>query len=670
MLDLQPKTLLKKGGTIFIYLLSVHVMALSLFFLFRLIFFFANDYEFPLTIQHEYLLQSRSFLYGLWFDNVIACYVLLPPLAVLWISALLNWLPRALFRATAIFFSIFYGLASFVAAANIPYFAYFFKVINSSIFNWFEYGTTTAGMVLEESSYYPYLLLAVVATVLWSWSMWKLANWAYQRCKNMSSATTMDWTSRGIIFFSGAACIGLCIFGIRGRCGYNPIKVSQAFYCEDPFLNQVGINPVFNLLNSTIDEHRDGHQWLQLAVETKAVKNVQHLLQRPGITDISPIAQQVDNPQKGEKKNVIIVLMESMSAHLMDSFGADKGLTPHLDSIYNQSLHFSNCYSSGIHTNHGMYSTLYSFPAIMKRNAMKDSSIRRYAGLPTVLKEHGYRNLFFMTHESQYDNMNGFFRTNGFDEIYSQEDYPADKIANHFGVQDDYLFQYSLPVLRQKADSDQPFFAVLLTISNHPPYVIPPYFRPRSCKKEEQIVEYADWSIGNFMQQASREPWFENTIFVFLGDHGKLVTTPECELPESYNHIPLMFFGKGIAPELRTDFCGQVDVAPTLLHLLGIDYVQNNLGVDLLREKRPCIFYTADDWVAARDSLHLYIYNPETNIERCFHTDSLCRPGQPSDSAFVRLKSYAFSMLQTAEYLVKHEFILDRPKTKGPAQHP
>ena len=147
-------------------------------------------------------------------------------------------------------------------------------------------------------------------------------------------------------------------------------------------------------------------------------------------------------------------------------------------------------------------------------------------------------------------------------------------------------------------------------------------------------MEYADWSIGNFMQQASREPWFENTIFVFLGDHGKLVTTPECELPESYNHIPLMFFGKGIAPELRTDFCGQVDVAPTLLHLLGIDYVQNNLGVDLLREKRPCIFYKADDWDAASDSLHMYIYNPETNVERCFHTDSLCSPGQASDSAF------------------------------------
>lgn len=658
----QSSAQLRRGITVLAYLLSVHVLALFFFFLFRIVFFFATDYRWPSAIRHEYLLQAKSFLYGLWFDNVVACYVLLLPLAVLWISTLLNRLPRALFRAVALFFSLFYGISFFIAAANIPYFAYFFKIINSSIFNWFDCGTTTAGMVLEESAYYPYLLLAVGTIVLWTWCMWKLADRAYWRCRTTGIRATSSWRSRTTVFVAGAACVGLCLFGIRGRRGYNPIKVSQAYYCEDPFLNQVGINPVFNLLNSTLDDQRAGHQWLQLAIETKALSQARQLLQRPGMDNISPLARQVDNPERDGRKNVVIVLMESMSAHLMDSFGANKGLTPHLDSLYARSLRFSHCYSSGIHTNHGMYSTLYSFPAIMKRNAMKNSSIRRYAGLPTVLKANGYRNLFFMTHESQYDNMNAFFRTNGFDEIYSQEDYPADKVANHFGVQDDFLFHYAVPVLRQKAASGQPFFAVLLTISNHPPYVIPPYFHPRSDKKEEQIVEYADWAIGNFMQQAAREPWFENTLFVFLGDHGKLVGTAESELPQSYNHIPLLFFGKDIEPELRTDFCGQVDVAPTLLDLLGIDYVQNNLGIDLLREKRPCMYYTADDLVAARDSSHLYIYNPEANVEHCYHTDSIYTPGQPTDSAFVRLKSYAFSMLQTAEYLVKHELTLDHPR--------
>ena len=118
--------------------------------------------------------------------------------------------------------------------------------------------------------------------------------------------------------------------------------------------------------------------------------------------------------------------------------------------------------------------------------------------------------------------MNAFLRTNGFDEIYAQENYPKDKVVNSFGVQDDFLYQYALPILNKRAEERQPFFTVLLSISNHPSYVIPDYFKPHSTKLEDQIVEYADWAIRQFMQEARKQPWFENTSFVLLGDHGKL----------------------------------------------------------------------------------------------------------------------------------------------------
>ena len=112
------------------------------------------------------------------------------------------------------------------------------------------------------------------------------------------------------------------------------------------------------------------------------------------------------------------------------------------------------------------------------------------------------------------------------------------KVVNSFGVQDDFLYQYALPILNKRAEERQPFFTVLLSISNHPSYVIPDYFKPHSTKLEDQIVEYADWAIRQFMQEARKQPWFENTIFVLLGDHGKLVGSPYCEIPQSYNHVP------------------------------------------------------------------------------------------------------------------------------------
>ena len=633
------------------YLMSVHVAALLFFFIFRLVLFFYTDYEFPESIQGDWGLQAIAFIKGVWFDNVIACYVLILPLVILWIASLFNYTAKWLYLFTGGWFIAFYSLAFIISASNIPYFAYFFKIINSSIFNWFGYAGTTAGMIFGESSYYFPIALGVCSLVLWGIGIHLLSKKFYEL--SLKAHQRMKMKERIYILMAGLVFIGLCLFGIRGRMGYNPIKVSQAYYCEDPFLNQLGVNPVFNLLTSTLDENRKENRYLQLMDEEEAVSCVQKYLIREGMDGISPIARSVKQDVNPTLQNVVLVFMESMSASLMQSFGQTKVLTPYLDSLYHESLSFNNIYSAGIHTNHGLYSTLYSFPTIMKRNAMKGSVIPNYSGLPTVLKENGYHNLFFMTHESQYDNMNAFFRTNGFDEIYAEENYPKEKIANHFGVQDDYLYEYALPILNQRALEGKPFFAALLSISNHPPYVIPEYFKPNSDKIEDQIVEYADWSIRKFMTEARKQSWFDQTIFVFVGDHGKLVGTPENEMPESYNHVPLMIYGKDIQPKQDYSLGGQIDIAPTLLGLLGIDYIQNNFGIDMLKEERPCMFYTADNLIAARDSVNLYIHSPETGQEFRYSKKNNKFIVADENHEFQKLKEYCFSMLQSTEYLVK-----------------
>ena len=494
--------------------------------------------------------------------------------------------------------------------------------------------------------------------MLWGLGIHLLSKRTYEL--SLKTSKNISIQSRGIILLSGAVLVGLCILGIRGRMGYNPIKVSQAYYCEDPFLNQLGVNPVFNLLTSTLDDMRKENRELALMDGETAINQVQNILGRNGISNISPIARTVTSENSVSPRNVVFIFMESMSAKLMQAYGQDKALTPYLDSLYQESLVFNNIYSAGIHTNHGMYSTLYSFPTIMKRNAMKGSVIPVYSGFPTVLKDNGYYNLFFMTHESQYDNMNAFFRTNGFDEIHAEENYPKEKIANHFGVQDDYLYEYALSILNERAKSGQPFFSVLLSISNHPPYVIPSYFHPKSEKIEDQIVEYADWSIRQFMTEAQKQPWFENTLFVLVGDHGKLVGTPENEMPEAYNHVPLMIYGKDIEPRSINNFGGQIDIAPTLLGMLGISYTQNNFGIDLLKEQRPCIFYTADNLIAARDSAHLYIHSPETGQEFCYSVEEGKPKPSTYDTSFEALKEYVFSMLQATEQLVKEGKTIDK----------
>jgi len=645
------------------YLLTIHIGALAVFTLFRLVLFTCTNYTFAEEIQHDWILQAGAFIRGIWFDNVIACYILIFPLVILWLTSLLRYHARWLYRFVAGWFIAFYTVAFGICAANIPYFGYFFKIINSSIYNWFGYAGTTAGMIFGETSYYFPIALGIAAIGLWAWFVTRITKHTLHTLQTpQTKKNNLQFIKS---FITGSVLVGLCLFGIRGRTGYNPIKVSQAYYCEDPFLNQLGVNPVFNLLTSTLDDMRKENRQLTLMNGDEAIAKVQQLLGRKGIEEVSPIARKVETDTSAlAGKNVLFIFMESMSANLMQNFGQKKTLTPFLDSLYHHSLVFSNIWSAGIHTNHGMYSTLYSFPTIMKRNAMKGSVIPDYSGLPTVLKENGYHNLFFMTHESQYDNMNAFFRTNGFDEIYAEENYPKEKIANHFGVQDDYLYEYAIPILTDRAATGQPFFSVLLSISNHPPYIIPPYFQPRSTSIEDQIVEYADWSIRKLMTEAQKQPWFENTVFVFMGDHGKLVGTPECEMPESYNHVPLMIYGKGIAPDINHSPGGQIDVAPTLLGMLGIGYTQVGLGIDLLREQRPCTFYTADNLIAARDSSGLYIHSPETGQEFRYSLEQGKLHTESDNEHYQALKEYVFAMLQATEELVKQGKTVDKLKIK------
>lgn len=634
------------------YLLTVHLTALALMSVLRLLFMLAIEDQIATLFSGHVSLYGTAFVRGLWFDNVIACYVMLVPLVACAIAGVCGHFPKWLIHGVGFYFVFCYTWVFMGISANIPYFSYFTKILNSSIWNWAGETTTTLGMIFGEASYYLYMGYFFVAIVLFGYLVCRF-NRYWIHVLDTSGRVSFSFRSLGGRLAVVLPLIGLCLFGIRGRTGYNPIKVSAAYFCKDPILNQLGINPIFNLLTSTLDDRRPENKVLQLLDNEEAVKKTQELLRRPGIMGISPIARRVSHGDSVKRKNVVLVLMESMSAKLMTRFGNSQKLTPHLDSLYRHGLSFCNFYSAGTHTNHAIYASLYSFPSIMKRNAMKGSVIPSYSGLPTILRENGYHTMFFMTHESQYDNMNAFFRSNGFEDVYAQEDYPAEKVANHFGVQDDYLFEYAVPVLRASAAEGRPFFATLLTITNHPPYVIPEYFHPHSSDVEWQVVEYADWSIGRFMQAVSKEPWFENTIFVFVGDHGKRIGKADCELPESYNHIPLIIYGNDVPAQERRDFAGQIDIAPTILGLLNVSYVQNNFGIDLTREQRPCAFYTADNTIAARDDKYLYVYNPDANREFCYRLEN----GQPLVSDFLpahaRLKAYGFPMLQTTEYLVQ-----------------
>lgn len=587
-----------------------------------------------------------AFLRGLWFDTVISCYVLILPLVLTFIASLFGCKSRWFSRTIAWLLFLLFGIVISVSTANIPYFGYFFRNINSSIFQWSEEVTTNMGMMFSEVSFVLYIILGFALLFLFAFVIYKSEKRFFETISTKKTDSYVKTVLLALIL------IPLCVFGIRGRLGYNPIKVSAAFFCNDPFLNQLGISPTFNLLTSILDANRKENKRLSLMDDAEALKELKDYFginnqDNSIVRTISADSVVLKNP------NIVLVLMESMSARFMAEFGNTDNVTPFLDSLANNSLFFNNFYSAGNHTNHGITSTLYSVPAIMDRNAMKGSVIPRIEGLPTVLKSMGYTTYFYMTHESQYDNMNAFLRTNGFDNIRSQEDYPREKVVNHFGVSDDYLFEYASNELLSLSDS-VPFFATILTISNHPPYVFPDGFESRNEERELAIVEYADECLRKFFETYKSSPKFDNTLFVFLADHGKIVGTPECEIPLSSNQVPMMIYYKDCEARKVDGLGCQCDVMPTILGFLGKDYDYQGFGKNLLKEKRDEIVFSADNMLVALDSTNLYLYSPITNDEHIYKMNGTQFAGKSNMDSAGNLKRFLFYTMQGAEFLKKN----------------
>jgi phosphoglycerol transferase MdoB-like AlkP superfamily enzyme len=154
------------------------------------------------------------------------------------------------------------------------------------------------------------------------------------------------------------------------------------------------------------------------------------------------------------------------------------------------------------------------------------------------------------------------------------------------------MFIFSLPI---HTEMKEPFLSVFMPTSDHVPYFLPPYFEPKQTEKKLQIVEYADWSIQNFIESCRKEEWFDNTIFVFLADHGSALNV-RYELPLNFHHSPLLIYAPSILkPQEYSMISSQLDVFPTIMGLLKLPYINNTMGVDLLKNKRPYAVLNNDD---------------------------------------------------------------------------
>lgn len=625
---------MKKNGNFgkrLCYLLACYGMGMGIFSLFRL----ANTLVFRMQAgpQDWGMGLPKALLMGLRFDTVISCYVLALPLLAFFIGSLCRIRSSAYYRCFHWYTVCGFLLCFLGCAADIPYFNYFFTRLNVSALAWMDSFSFVVKMIAEEPRFlvFAFAFLAVAAAYVW------LMQRLMRRFLKTDGLPDRPLAESAL----GLLLIACCLLGMRGRLSVkSPIRVGTAYFSNNAFLNQLGLNPMFTFLNS-ISENRRNRE-VRLADSDAARSVAETELQRFSAADSACIRLEPGT-------NVVLVLMESMAAHKVGHYNPESRLTPQLDRIIAQSLCYENAYSAGIHTYNGIYSTLFSMPAILDRHSMKKTQIPSMHGLPNVMKEKAYHTLYFTTHDEQFDNVAGFLYGNGVERIVSQKDYPAREIKSTLGVPDHVMFDRALKELDAQ---QQPFFACLLTASDHNPHIFPEGIdlKPQSKELGTQMVEYADWAIGRFLRQAEKRAWFRHTVFVFVADHGAYGET-DYDMSLSYHHVPLFFYAPGRIPaQRRTELAQQIDIGPTLIGMLWPGEPNLTLGLDLQRQKREYVFFSADNKIGVLDSAYFYRYRVADGNESLYryrgHDTRDYLPDRKSKADSMR--TYGFSMIQYA----------------------
>lgn len=625
------------------YILYAYLVGILVFTLFRLVETWAYCASATPTPDLEGL-YWKALLMGLRFDTAVSGYLLLIPLVMIIVGM---WIPirnRYYYTVAHYFTLTLYTVAFFACAADIPYFLNFFTRLNAVSLAWMDSPSIVLGMIVSEPRYLVFLL-AFIAVAVGYW-LWMRRFWR----RLLKPASERPRVVSGVLLT--LLLVAGCLVGMRGRLSKKaPIRVGTAYFCNNAFLNQIGLNPVFTFIKSVEEMNKRSNRTLQLmdAAEAHAVA----WSERSEALDDSSAVRLPDGT------NVVVVIMESMACSKVGFFNPGRpSLTPCFDSILSCSLVYDSAYSAGIHTYNGVFSTLYGQPALLSQHTMKRTMMPSYCGLPQQLCAAGYQTFFHLTHDEGFDNMGGFLRANGIEVLRSQSDYPSSEVVGTWGVPDHVMLHHAITSLDNR-DTSRPFLAVVLTCSDHTPYIYPPYhiaLRPRSSELKDRMVEYADWSIGQFMAEARTRPWFANTLFVFIADHGAATDT-RYDMSLSYNHVPLAFYCPAfIAPERRHDMALQIDLASTTLGMLMPchDIDTNNMGVDLQRQRRPYAYFSADDKIGVVDGEWFYLYRTGEKTESLYrYMENDRHDYMPEDSLRAeRMRRYAFAMLQEAQQML------------------
>ena len=458
------------------------------------------------------------------------------------------------------------------------YFQYTARRTTIAFFSEFGADDKLGSIVALEFLRHWYLVLLFIALIALLWRCYRVPTF---RTQPRQRYYTLQTVALLIAAF-------LCWAGMRGGFWDNrPIKISTANqFIIRPNDASLILNTPFSLLR-TIGKHtypRPGYYQSEEALE--AVYTPLH----------NPLTIPEQTSPLTSKKNIVILFLESFGREYIGSLNRDilpdyKGYTPFLDSLMQHAVSFRHTFANGRASIDAMPSALSGLPMMIESFVAASHATNHLEGLAGCLGTMGYETAFFHGAPASSLGFQGFTKSTGFQQCYSQEDFEADPRTegraaydNWWGIWDEPFLQY----FRIKmSDMQEPFMTALFTLTSHHPFHVPEQYKDRFPEEEMPIhksIRYTDYALRRFFQEAAKEPWFQNTVFILTGDHTNMSNHAEYKssIGQFCTSIILYDPSGDIEPGIREGIAQQTDIMPTVLGLTGYQKPYIAFGCDLL----------------------------------------------------------------------------------------
>jgi uncharacterized sulfatase len=354
--------------------------------------------------------------------------------------------------------------------------------------------------------------------------------------------------------------VGFGILGGRGGWQSARLSGAQADMFAKPVLAQLALNSSFTLLVS------------ERKCDARTFPRLHFYASDEELRKEFPTRNPASRSKEERRDNIVIIIVESLSAEYTGVGRPGRGYTPFLDGLANKGISFRNSFANGRRSIDAPPSILAGLPHL-RDETFFCTRMKQLHGIGAVLKERGYDTSFFHGGKNGTMQFDVFSRRMGFDRYYGLNEYPKPEDSDGiWGIYDEPMLHF---MAQEMSHRKEPFATVLFTLSTHNPYKIPSQYEGLFAKGElpiHETVGYFDHALKKFFETAEQMPWYKNTLFVITGDHIGPAKASSPRLIDNYR-IPLVFFHPGHPlPKVNPDRITQhVDIGPSILDFLEIE---------------------------------------------------------------------------------------------------